>query len=654
MILSSVQIKNGNVHLKFINEDRKKVTLLRVYDFEKQVLVTRNEIKIEKNGDSVFPVQWITNEFHNGVKYVIDLQDDHVLLCEQKVPLNEIYNIHIYIADNKKITFDLRANDACRVKLVSVDKKDNGLILNIDNPDSLVEASPKAIVIKRRVSNLFWQFHDHIKQINILNKNYFLGIKELIELCKNEDSRYWDLFVRFSFIDGTFYDAPIQQKNFSMKFESENKVIEIFAGNGQTLLMKCQSKDFHYQKFFLEKYTQNENSIKIEVSTSTSTIDKNDIFLVLTSSRSFDEIDLKDRQILRYGVAELSHGNLVFNLPVGEFFTKKFGSISRFISTKTNWQFVIYYRNNIYNLEVPERSLRVDSDYCPINERLDGKIYVKKNRLCMYTHTGVFKEFNKINVAVFGTCFTRNIFRSTQYFNEDYKTWYDCQFTQFHSSTISLVSKPYHQLDSKLEKLNRVEKKFLELDFHKNFLTELIKLKPSYILLDLYCDATIPTINVDGESCISLNLYNRYSSILTGLSYKKIYRQSDWDEYFAVWRNSIRTFLRQLSEVVPLERVIIVQSRFALEYFDMTTGSEPKSFSNKWKILKDNLVWDRLEEFILKEFPNLRTIDMRDCKFLADKQSPLGFSPSHYETKYYIECLHRLNKIVLEDYLSRR
>lgn len=91
----------------------------------------------------------------------------------------------------------------------------------------------------------------------------------------------------------------------------------------------------------------------------------------------------------------------------------------------------------------------------------------------------------------------------------------------------------------------------------------------------------------------------------------------------------------------------MVRSRFALDYKD--TDGSVKKFSNQWKILKDNLVWDRLEESLLMEFTGIRTIDMRESHLVADKQSPLGFSPSHFESEYYNQCLTKFNGIVLED-----
>ncbi|EGP9221885.1 teichoic acid biosynthesis protein, partial [Listeria monocytogenes] len=40
-------------------------------------------------------------------------------------------------------------------------------------------------------------------------------------------------------------------------------------------------------------------------------------------------------------------------------------------------------------------------------------------------------------IAVMGTCFSRNAFNSSPFFNPDYKAFFECSFTQFHSSIIS-------------------------------------------------------------------------------------------------------------------------------------------------------------------------------------------------------------------------
>ena len=194
--------------------------------------------------------------------------------------------------------------------------------------------------------------------------------------------------------------------------------------------------------------------------------------------------------------------------------------------------------------------------------------------------------------------------------------------------------------------MERVAKKYLELDFHKNYVEHLKSTQPKYILIDLYCDATIPTLLL-GESYISISLYNRYSSILDGFENKAMLRQSNWEEYFRVWKRSMKIFISSLKELVPEKNIILVRSRFALDYKD--ADGSIKKFSNQWKILKDNLVWDRLEESLLMEFTGIRTIDMRECHLVADKHSPLGFSPSHFESEYYNQCLIKFNGIVLED-----
>lgn len=98
--------------------------------------------------------------------------------------------------------------------------------------------------------------------------------------------------------------------------------------------------------------------------------------------------------------------------------------------------------------------------------------------------------------------------------------------------------------------MERVAKKYLELDFHKNYVEHLKSTQPKYILIDLYCDATIPTLLL-GESYISINLYNRYSSILDGFENKAMLRQSNWEEYFRVWKRSMKIFISSLKELVP-------------------------------------------------------------------------------------------------------
>lgn len=644
MILNGFNFVEDKIILSFQNERRREVCLLRVYDYDYQVMVTRRDIQITPNGKAIFPISYLLgDQFHDGVKYVLNVQEDHEIKCGKVFRLNAAFDIYIYVADNKKITFELKSTKQ-RCELVGILDSEHEISFEFSG---LSGAQMTKLLLKRRVANKFWQYHDCQYAFDLNCTSISLDKRILNQFFLTRPQSLWDFFIRNEFPDGSFYDSYVYHEGCSLTFNG----IRIYVGFGKTLILRKLSTDI-VQSFVLDEYKETEEKIQIGISCvlksqfNRDSIKSDETELIICSQKNFEELNYQQRQSVRFTPTVQDGEKMMFELPIGNFLSNKYGPIIDDIQARENLQFFIRSNGNCYPVTVMGGLNTIQSTYLPVNSRLQGRIYIKDQKLYLYTHTGSFHDSRKIEVAVFGTCFTRNIFRSTSFFNENYKIWYSCGFTQFHSTLISLASKPYYGLDQKLINMERVAKKYLELDFHKNYVEHLKSTQPKYILIDLYCDATIPTLLL-GESYISINLYNRYSSILDGFENKAMLRQSNWDEYFRVWKRSMKIFISSLKELVPEKNIILVRSRFALDYKD--ADGSTKNFSNQWKILKDNLVWDRLEESLLMEFTGIRTIDMRECHLVADKHSPLGFSPSHFESEYYNQCLIKFNGIVLED-----
>ena len=77
---------------------------------------------------------------------------------------------------------------------------------------------------------------------------------------------------------------------------------------------------------------------------------------------------------------------------------------------------------------------------------------------------------NKIRIAVLGSCYSRNMFNSGEYFNPNYKDIYDVVFTQFHSSVISAVSSPVNLNYSSEKYIKDSQLQYVKRDFQKIFL----------------------------------------------------------------------------------------------------------------------------------------------------------------------------------------
>lgn len=120
--------------------------------------------------------------------------------------------------------------------------------------------------------------------------------------------------------------------------------------------------------------------------------------------------------------------------------------------------------------------------------------------------------------------------------------------------------------------------------------------------------------------------------------------------YFELWKKSMDSFLKVLMDIVSEENIIIFRGRFVRKY--QKSNGEILEFGNQAKVMKDNILWGKMEEYIFANYKKIRAIDMRGTSVIGLENHPLGFSTSHYASEYYRDALNCLNKIVLEDKVS--
>ena len=76
----------------------------------------------------------------------------------------------------------------------------------------------------------------------------------------------------------------------------------------------------------------------------------------------------------------------------------------------------------------------------------------------------------KLNLLIIGSCFSRSIFKSDEYFNPNYKNYFNVVYTAFHNSFLSLMSKPIQTITPQnIEDLTTKDVlKYVMIEFKKN------------------------------------------------------------------------------------------------------------------------------------------------------------------------------------------
>lgn len=246
-------------------------------------------------------------------------------------------------------------------------------------------------------------------------------------------------------------------------------------------------------------------------------------------------------------------------------------------------------------------------------------------------------------IMVFGSCFSRNMFNSSEYFNPGYKNQLNCEKTYFHSSIVSVVTPALkYSLDSYTDILPEF-KQFTQLDFSKSFFDDVETDQPDYILIDLYSDAIKDILYINQETAITISPIIEHSEIMNDLPKHKLLTHNDNDVYFLVFEIALQQFKNRLLNIFPENRIILNSANFT-KFYRHENVTVP--YKTPDVIDAHNLFWDKINELFINLFPSARNLDMRNTIYIGDSNYPFGHSVSHYESGYYKEQFEKLLEII--------
>lgn len=128
---------------------------------------------------------------------------------------------------------------------------------------------------------------------------------------------------------------------------------------------------------------------------------------------------------------------------------------------------------------------------------------------------------------------------------------------------------------------------------------------------------------------------------------KHVISHTNNEEYFDLWKENIKLFVERLLGIMPANKIILNRGRLTTKYLD--SNNKINYFPDQDIIKRNNILWDRMEHYLLNLIPKIKIIDMRDTSFVGHYNHPFGKSYAHYESGYYKEFLSKLNEIVLMD-----
>ncbi|WP_436854890.1 DUF6270 domain-containing protein [Staphylococcus caeli] len=283
--------------------------------------------------------------------------------------------------------------------------------------------------------------------------------------------------------------------------------------------------------------------------------------------------------------------------------------------------------------------------YFTLNNELSYKIYKNgRGTISIYIKEVAKNVSDKaIKIAVLGTCFSRNAFNSSDFFNPNYKKYFDCVYTQFHSTIGSLISTPAPNKCVELYEKSS-DFRYIKTDMNKTFFEDLKLVKPDFLIIDLYADAMLQELVLENNSIITYNYMIKNETQLGDFVARWQNKYKNEEEYVNNWKANINIFMEKLSDIIPVEKIILNRGRLAEKYYDR--DGILNEFITNDLIKRNNYYWEKLDNLFITEYPNISCIDLTGEDFYSEMDYPFGFSFSHYESNYYKFYLNELMKIV--------
>ena len=305
--------------------------------------------------------------------------------------------------------------------------------------------------------------------------------------------------------------------------------------------------------------------------------------------------------------------------------------------------------DNVLRYAVLDASLQNDRLCFGINNSLILELYSNTVNLKAQKCNEILpNEIDRpVNICVIGSCFTRSVFNSNSFFNPTYKFFFNVSLTFFHNSFVSLMSRQYCEDDYKsISDLNEKNVfRFVEVEFLKNFKSQLMRARVDYLVIDNYSDAVHPVFEINSKCYLTYNRYiaeSIYKRRVAGLT---PYMPGSY-LHLELYKKFIHRFSLLLDELRLKSKVILVGCRLSKFKSENELWGEKLDWVNT---VNRNLdVYDRL---FLDEIPSAIYLDMRRTKWISDPATPIlgGASPSHYQSGFYQEVFEKLKAFIYKE-----
>lgn len=513
--------------------------------------------------------------------------------------------------------------------------KDSKIFINLSE-----EPKNYSLALLKRCSPEIWKYHTGVLTFNYIENTWSLDVSSFKKFLHPYEEVYCDCFL-YDLNNET--EQPIKiDANLNIP-ETHGEYSFVF-GNIHYIFYKNKNEGLSLKLRFTPAY--NFNVIEFEEN------DKNVVFKFETTYKSKFEIFIARRSISK-------HKNQYDAFIPLEYTQDKDGYVCEVqkegllvpYALKENeiWDIVAKFDEFLITAET---ELKLQSNYFDTSDEIQSKFFISDGKfLSIFTKYTSFKKQPKINIAVLGSCFTREVFHSLDFYNPDYKKFYNVCLTGFHQSMLSLTSKPavYDEKDIFLPTSNTQVEKYAKKTLDKTFFDDLKASNADYLIIDQYVDAQLFIHETIDGAFIPKTSFLELQDAFNKLPIKHIHGTQS-EKRFELYKKHVDLFAEKIKSIMPYKNIVIVRAHATTKKFDgknFSDWGESIPYINYQKI-----IWQRNDDYLISKLPGCRVIDMRGDKYYSEK-SYLNFNRNHLNSAYYRDILNNLNKIVLQDLIKK-
>ncbi|MCF1685398.1 DUF6270 domain-containing protein [Tetragenococcus halophilus] len=261
----------------------------------------------------------------------------------------------------------------------------------------------------------------------------------------------------------------------------------------------------------------------------------------------------------------------------------------------------------------------------------------------------VISSPKRVNLGILGSCYTRRMFTSSDYFNPDWKRYFKVLDTQFQSSIISLIQDKVTDFDEAIfTNLPKSVQKSIECEFKNNYFKKLSSKNPEYLVVDLYGDVDRGVAVLENNKMVTFTNYLEYKCNYfdTQANYKVISSFDNFDEYTEMFKDALIKLREEVNKYLPLTKIVVNNFHLASSYFDKNDVKREFDKRHNEIVIKNNIAKLYLRMF-LYYFPDALILQDTE-EYLAYENSPDGLTYNHYESGYYKFKLNRLKDLLVK------